>query len=328
MILIAPPAIDVDATQRAQRFRVAPDQMDGVVPKPVLPARGNRLARLEVKGQAKTQRRRRIRVVGRGHADVHDRVSFRRREFFLAPHGFQEPLDASVILSRGKPAPRRGLGKRVVCTGAALGIAKLRELVQRVRPVVAVDEIEIRIARVISDGAPVLRVFHPVNDRPVTAGRLAEASAMLPRSKRTEFAVDERNDLARQVIRVVADRRRIDVLVSAKARETIREHDDRGAHLALANQSRRALRHVVAERLPADVSDTGSREPHEVVKDGKARAAAPACALVVLRGKPDSEPPDVRVAQRIVGEYFRRVLAHDDLAGGRLPPFSGHSANR
>ena len=43
------------------------------------------------------------------------------------------------------------------------------ELVERVRPVVPIDEIEIRVAGVIRDRAPVFRVLHAVEDGPVAA---------------------------------------------------------------------------------------------------------------------------------------------------------------
>jgi len=46
-----------------------------------------------------------------------------------------------------------------------------------------------------------------VDDRAVTAGGLAEATAMFAARKRAEFPVDEGDDLAREIARVVADRR-------------------------------------------------------------------------------------------------------------------------
>ena len=92
------------------------------------------------------------------------------------------------------------------------------ELVQRARPVGEIAEVEVRVARMIGDRAPVLRVLHAVDDRAVAAGRLAEAAAMVARGERAELAIDERDDLARQVVGVAADRRRVDVLVAAESR--------------------------------------------------------------------------------------------------------------
>ena len=55
----------------------------------------------------------------------------------------------------------------------------VRELVEGVRPVRAVHPVEIRVARMARDRAPVLGVQHAVHDRAVAAGRLAEAAAMV-----------------------------------------------------------------------------------------------------------------------------------------------------
>ena len=91
------------------------------------------------------------------------------RELFLFPHLREEALDAPVVQPFGEALAAR-FASRIVCAGLALGHAMLGELVQRVRPVVPVDEIEIRIAGMIRDGAPVLRVLHAVDDRAVAAG--------------------------------------------------------------------------------------------------------------------------------------------------------------
>src|SRR5687767_8948084 len=53
--------------------------------------------------------------------------------------------------------------------GLALRQPVLRELVQRVRPVVPVHEIEIRVAGMARHGAPIACVFHAVDDRAVAA---------------------------------------------------------------------------------------------------------------------------------------------------------------
>ncbi len=70
-----------------------------------------------------------------------------------------------------------------------------------------VDEVESGVAGVVGDHAPVFRVLHAVDDGPVTSGRFAEAAAVLAARERAELAVDEGDDLAREVIRIVTDRR-------------------------------------------------------------------------------------------------------------------------
>jgi len=60
--------IDVDAAQRLQVVAVSRDEVDRVVPAPLLPALLYRLPRLEVERNAEAERRLRIRIVGRRHA--------------------------------------------------------------------------------------------------------------------------------------------------------------------------------------------------------------------------------------------------------------------
>src|SRR4030095_12973189 len=97
----------------------------------------------------------------------------------LAPHRLQESIDPAVVLTLGKSWSRRGFGESVVWPGAPLGLPVFGELVQRVGPVVAVNEIKICVARVICNRSPVLRICHPVDDCAVAAGRLAEAAAVV-----------------------------------------------------------------------------------------------------------------------------------------------------
>src|SRR5205085_5550510 len=89
-------------------------------------------------------------------------------DLLFFPDVLEEAADAAVVHAGGEVlAP--GFGARVVAPGPALGQAVLGELVQRVRPVVPVDEVEIGIARVVGDGAPVPGVAHGVQDGAVAA---------------------------------------------------------------------------------------------------------------------------------------------------------------
>ena len=185
--------------------------------------------------------------------EVHERVALGRRR--ASPSSRRARGSARCGRRRG-PRPGPCVATRAArrsAPGLRFGRAVLRELVQRVRPVVPVDEVEVRVARVVGDRAPVLRVLHAVDDRAVAARRLAEAAAMLARGERAELAVDERDDLARQVVGVAADRRRVDVLVAAERREAVGEHDDRRPHLLLVDEPRGALGHVLAEAASSSV---------------------------------------------------------------------------
>src|SRR5216683_2606403 len=106
--------------------------------------------------------------------------------------------------------------KRLTRPSSRPSARPFRQLVERVRPVVPVDEVEIRIARMVGNRTPMLRIFHAVDDGPVTARGFAEAAAMVARGERAEFVVEVRDQLASQVVRVVANGRRIDVLVAAE----------------------------------------------------------------------------------------------------------------
>src|SRR5438128_217249 len=174
VVLVAPAAIDVDPAQGLQVALVSVDEMDRVVVEPALPALFDELTRLEVERQAEAERRVPVGIVCRRHADVHDRVSLRVRELFLAPYGIEKAAHAAIV-----EAFAPALAQRVEFAGLALHLAELGELVERVRPVVPVDEIEVRVSGVIGDGAPVLRVFHSMDDCAVSTGRFSEASAML-----------------------------------------------------------------------------------------------------------------------------------------------------
>ena len=124
----------------------------------------------------------------------------------------------------------------------------------------------------VRDRAPVLRVFHAVDDRAVAARGLAEAAAVIARGERAELAIDEGDELARQIIGVIADRRGVDVLVAAERREAIGKNEDRRPHPAIVDQPRGALGHVVGEGRqpvwarpepvnPTRSNSTGKRRP-------------------------------------------------------------------
>src|SRR4029077_4363435 len=198
--------------------------------------------------------------------------------------------------------------------------AVLGELVQRVRPVVPVDEVEIGVAGVIRDCAPVPRVLHGVNDRAVAARGLAEAAAVLARGEGAELAVDERDDLAREVVGVVADRGRVDVLVAAERGEAVGKHDDDRAHLPFMDEPRGTLGDVVAERLPADVREAGAGEADQVVEHRKSSLAG----MVVFGGQPDRELAHVRIAQRVVLQDLRDVLEDEGRARIAFEALEGH----
>ena len=253
-------------------------------------------------------------------------MTFGVRKFFLAPHAVEETPHATVVEPFRQTLARAG-SERVVAAGPPLRNAILGELVERIRPVVPVDEVEVRIAGVIGDGAPMLSVFHAMNDRAIAARRFAEAAAVIAAAKRAELAIDERNELARQVIGVVTDRRGVDVLVTAQRGEAIGKHEDCRSHLAVVNQARNALGHVVGERSPAGVREARAREADEIEQHRKAPAGgvfAGGCAGVVLRRQPDGELAPVRIAQQIVLEHLRFVFQNDERAGLAGEALDGH----
>src|SRR6185369_17468561 len=116
---------------------------------------------------------------------------FGERQLLGFPDVLEETLDPAVVATIGK-AGTAALAQRIVAAGLALDRPEARQVVQRIRPIVPIDEIEIRIARMIGDRAPVLGVLHAVDDRAVAAGRFAEAAAVLAAVQRAELAVDER----------------------------------------------------------------------------------------------------------------------------------------
>jgi len=176
VILVAPAAIDVDAVQGFEVGLVLADQVDRIVFQPLLPARRQEFSRFQVKRKAETQGRAGIRIVGRGHGDFHQRMSFGLVQLFLRPNGVEKALDASIVAPGGRAA--RILG-HVDLAGAPSRSAIAIEFVQRARPVGEVAEVEVGVAGMVGDGAPVLRVFHAMDDCTVTSRGLAETATMV-----------------------------------------------------------------------------------------------------------------------------------------------------
>ena len=73
---------------------------------------------------------------------------------------------------------------------------------------------------------------------------------MLATRQGAELAIDKRDEFTRQVVGIVAYRRRIDVLVAAECRVAVREDHDGRAHFLLVYQSCYTLWNIVAERFP------------------------------------------------------------------------------
>src|ERR1035437_3315496 len=144
---------------------------------------------------------------------------------------------------------------------------------------------------------------------------------MLAALECAEFAVDAGNDLAREIVRVSADRGRVHVLVAAERREAVRKDENRRPHFLLANEPRRALGDIVAERFPVGVRETGAGEADQVVEH---REAALTSTFVVLRRQPHPELAHVGIVERIVLEDVRGVLEDDQGAGGGFGAFEGH----
>src|SRR5258706_12126952 len=127
LILLETVAFDIVSAKRLVVYPISGDEVDRVVPAPLPPALLYRLPRLEVERNAEAERRLRIRIVGRRHAQVHDAVDLREGKFFLLPHVRKEPLDAPVVLAFGQALALR-LAQRVVGAGFATRQAGLREL--------------------------------------------------------------------------------------------------------------------------------------------------------------------------------------------------------
>src|SRR5205814_7175453 len=140
----APAAVDVDALERLQIGLVLVDKKNRIVLEPALPTLLDQLAGIEIEWQSEAERRLGVRVVGRGHAQVHDAVSFRVRKLFLAPDRLEEALDATVVAPFGESLAL-ARGTHVESPGPAFRQPVLGELVERIRPVVPIDEIEVGV---------------------------------------------------------------------------------------------------------------------------------------------------------------------------------------
>ena len=77
---------------------------------------------------------------------------------------------------------------------------------------------------------------------------------MFTRCECAKFAVYEWNQFFCEVISVVADCRRVDVLVASQGREAIGKHQNSWPHLALEDQAGRTLGNIFLEITPVDVA--------------------------------------------------------------------------
>src|SRR5690606_32161019 len=133
------------------------------------------------------------------------------------------------------------------------------ELGERLRPDAAVAELEVGVARVAGDRAPVTRIAHAVDHRAVAAGGLAETAAMLAGAVRAQCPVDERGQTPGPVVGVRAGRAGVDVLLAAEGREAVWEHHDAGRHAPLLDPPREALGQVLLKVLPVGVRPARAR---------------------------------------------------------------------
>ena len=128
-------------------------------------------------------------------------MPFRVVQLFLAPDGVEEAPYAAIVVAF---AGAVGVLDDIDLSGLPARAAIPVEFIQRARPIREVAVIEIGIARMIRDGAPIFRVLHAVNHRAVATRRLAEAAAVVARSQRAEFAIDEWHQFLGQVVRIGA----------------------------------------------------------------------------------------------------------------------------
>ena len=144
-----------------------------------------------------------IRIVGRGHAQVHDRVAL----------GHARAWASSSTASRKRftrPSSRPASAPfSIFVTSYGARLARDRRGTWRARSACSASRASRRSrSRRRPSGRrsrPSLRVLHAVDDGAVAARGFAEAAAVLARGERAELAVDEGHDLLREVVGVVAD---------------------------------------------------------------------------------------------------------------------------
>src|SRR5204863_9317184 len=103
-----------------------------------------------------------------------------------------------------------------------------------------------------------------MNDRAVSARRLAENAAVVARRERAALAIDEWNELVHQMIGVTAHRRCVDVLIAVHAREAIGKDHDARPHPPLVRAMRDALRDVLVERPSSEMRERSARLADEM----------------------------------------------------------------
>src|SRR5262245_55863482 len=96
---------------------------------------------------------------------------------------------------------------------------------------------------------PEVRIQHGVHDRAVTAGALAEGTA-LAWAAAAEFVLDARHGFAAEKIRTASVARGIDVLIAAQLGEAVGKTDRTWLHRAGGDQTVGLRRNVLTEVAP------------------------------------------------------------------------------
>jgi hypothetical protein len=140
-----------------------------------------------------------------------------------------------------------------------------------------------------------------VNDRAVAARRFSEDGALPRIAEGAIAAVDLRQDLLHEVVRVSPDRRRIDVLITPEACPAVGKDGDDRPHLPSPRKTFEPFGHGLFEGLPVEMSAPGPHEPDEIDEDRKRHRPPP----VVLRRQVDRHIATVGIAESVPLQRLR-----------------------
>ena len=115
-----------------------------------------------------------------------------------------------------------------------------------------------------ANGAPMLWIFHPVDQCPVTPRGFAQATSMFTRGESPKLAVNERDYFLGEIISVSPYCLRINVLVSTQGGKAVGKHDNTGCELVTADQPIQSLGQALFKIFPTDSTRATSRKTGQV----------------------------------------------------------------
>ena len=183
------------------------------------------------------------------------------------------------------------LGNRTIVT---------REHVECARQIATIQNVEVHVPRVASDGPPAIGVAHAVDQCPIPAARTTEYGSVGGYFAHAIARLDGTDHVVQDESLPPAKGRRVDVLIAAEGGEGVGHGEHDRSHAPGRHEPVEALRQAFTEGLPREVLEAAARETGEIDKQRKIGGG-----LRVAFRQIHGDLPRARVAQSIVAQGSR-----------------------